>query len=66
MQRMIDEGFFLNLHWKRGLFLKLQKIFLSYDPTKTAKTPDSILKLRWTAHYLGNNPAGLITVITKP
>jgi hypothetical protein len=48
MQRMINEGFFLKLRWKSGLFLKLHWIFLSCNPVKTPKTPDSILKLRWT------------------
>jgi hypothetical protein len=50
MQRMINEGFFLKLRWKSGLFLKLHWIFLSCNPVKTPKTPDSILKLRWTVH----------------
>jgi hypothetical protein len=53
MQRMINEGFFLKLRWKSGLFLKLHWIFLSCNPVKTPKTPDSILKLRWTVHYGG-------------
>jgi hypothetical protein len=51
MQRMINEGFFLKLRWKSGLFIKLHWIFLSCNPVKTPKTPDSILKLRWTVHH---------------
>jgi hypothetical protein len=53
MQRLINEGFFLKIHWNRGLFLKLQKIFLSRNPIKTPETPDSILKLHWKAHKRG-------------
>ena len=49
MQRLINRGFFLKLQWNQGLFLKLQKIFLRCDLPKTAKTLDSILKLRWKA-----------------
>lgn len=49
MQRLINEGFFLKIRWNRGLFLKLQKIFLSRNPIKTPETPDSILKLHWKA-----------------
>jgi len=61
MQRLINEGFFLKIHWNRGLFLKLQKIFLSRNPIKTPETPDSILKLHWKAQQKAEaNPKSLM------
>ena len=47
MKRKINGGFFLKLQRNRGLFLRLQKIFLRCHPQKTAKIPDSTLKIRW-------------------
>lgn len=50
MYRILNEGFFLRLHWNPGFFLKLQKIFLSCNPTETPKTPHSSLELHWKSH----------------
>lgn len=53
MRRKINGGFFLKLQWNRGLFLKLQKIFLRCHSPKTAKNPDSIQR------YAGNHTANM-------